>query len=224
MKLIKPVVFGMLLAVGLSATAQEDHMTKTPAEKAAKYSSKLAETYNLSEEQTATVEAAQLDFFTSASKIKQDESITREVKGAQITSAKAGMNASIKSVLTEEQYLEYSTDSTKRATAQKQKVKENRTPEAMAKHKAEKLAAKLSDVTDAQQMQMEALFLKVAKKIEAVKANESLSKEQKIEYTKGNRADGKTALRTILTEAQQAELDVLKAKRIETKDIEDDNK
>mgnify|MGYP006099252375 CR=1 FL=1 len=213
MKMIKPVVLGIVVALAINATAQNQNKEKTPTEKAERVSAKLTEAYDLDEKQAATVKAAHLNFSATIGKIKQDESITGEVKKAQITAAKAEMDAAVKTVLTDEQFVMYHEASEKRVTARKDRMKENRTPEAMAKHKAEKLAARLSDVTDEQQSQMEVLFLKVAQKIEAVKTNESLTEDQKVAFVKGNKTDGQNALTTILTEDQLLELDKLKSIR-----------
>ncbi|MFT5779297.1 MAG: hypothetical protein ACI837_002254 [Crocinitomicaceae bacterium] len=224
MRILKPVLLGICAVVALSLNAQEEGAHKTPAEKATKRSAYIVDKYSLNAEQAAKVEAAQFEFITSTRKIKEDESITGEVKKSQIMTAKDALHGTMKTVLTDDQFATFTADVDTKIEEKKAMREENNTPEAKAQRKTDHIFATLTDLTEDQKTQIENLNLKVEQKIQAVKVNESLTKDQKVEYIKGNRGDYKAVLETILTEAQFAELQANKsnhkAARKEMKDAD----
>ena len=223
MKLLKPVLLGIFAIASLSLNAQEENSTKTPAEKAEKRAAHIAKEYDLTEEETAKIEAARLDFMNTSKKIKADKTTTKEVKKSQIQAEKVRYSAVVKSVLSDDEFATFEAKMEEKKAKRLERAALEKDPEARAKNKAEKLVAKLSDVTVEQKMQIEVLFLKVAQKIEALKANTDLTDEQKKEYIKGNKKDGERALEAILTEAQNKELEALKVTLGEAKKATDED-
>lgn len=211
MKLLKPVVLAVFALSTISLSAQETvSHKKTPAEKAEKFSEKMKETYSLTDEQADKLEASKLDFVTRARKIKADESITKEVKKAQLQAAKAVHDAKVKETLTAEQFTKYEADVAKKMEERQAKREVMKTPEGRAKHQTDHMTSSL-DLTPEQKEQVEQLNLKVAQKIQAVRENETLTQDQKVEFINGNKEDQKRVLKTILSDEQFAKWEEMQA-------------
>ena len=202
MKILRLLLVGALLSTS-AVFAQE----KTAEEIADKKVEKLTEKIELTEEQASKIETLTIEFVTLKRKIKADETISTEDKKTQIKNAKKASKEQFNEILTEEQLAKL-----KELKEEHKKLAPQKKADKMTKHMTEEL-----ELTDTQVERVKILNLKVAEKIKAIIDDESMSKEKKKEFIKGNKADHKNAMKSILTadqlEKYETILEEMKAKK-----------
>ncbi len=213
MKFAQLLAAGALIFASSATYAQNhDHGGKSPEEKADHCKERLTKQFSLSSEDAKAIEAASLDFNMTVHKIKADETITKEVKKNQVKAAMDQRDANFKKILGEENFEQY-TAAREEKKAQKEEMK-NMSLEERAQKKANMLGEELG-LDEEQQEKMNALTLKVAQKIEAIKNNPDFDDAKKREFINGNKADFRRALSSFVSEEQLAKFDAMAAKHKE---------
>ena len=204
MKSLKSLIVLGLIVMGSTASfAQEERKQKTPEEKAQRMTQKMSENLSLSEEQAAELEGVNIQFVNDLMAVKSDESMEKESKKAKLSELKTNHDSKLKEILTEEQYTQYEAAAEEKMAHREEKKRVSKLPaKERAAEQTQKMTELLDDLTPEQIDQISALNEKVEAKIEAIKSDDSMSKEKKREFIKGNRKDQMAVLKTILTEAQ----------------------
>lgn len=191
MNKVRLALLGGLLCVCTVTLAQE---TNTKKEKTAKYEA-MMEKLELSEDQKSEVEALKLETKTKIKTLKADSTIAEADLHAQVKELKELNREKFDEILTDDQRLKL------KEIKAEYKKKNDKTPGEMAAKQTEKMT-ELLDLTDDQVEKVRALNLKVANKIDVIRKDESMTAEKKKEFIKGNKADHKTMMQSILTEEQ----------------------
>ena len=165
---------------------------KTAEEIANKKVEKLTEIIDLTEEQASKIQTLTFEFVSLKRKIKTDETISAEDKKTQIKDAKKASKEQFNKILTEEQLTKL-----KELKEEHKNMDPQKKADKMTKHMTEEL-----ELTDDQVERVKVLNLKVAEKIKAIKEDETMSKEKKKEFIKGNMKDHKNVMKSILTADQ----------------------
>ena len=207
MKYLKFAIVGMCLIGGLNAFGQEGEKM-TPEAKAEKMTIKLVEKLELDANQKEKVNAINLEFVQSANALKANSEVSDDDKKSEFKTLKEDYKASLKEVLTEEQFAEFS--------EMKKNHKSKKTLEEKARAKTDKMTEQLG-LNAEQEAKLYDLNVKVARKIQAIKKNDEFSDEKKKKFIKGNKQDYKRVLKSILTEDQMERLEELKKKKKEAK-------
>lgn len=207
MKYLKFAIVAVCLIGGLTAYGQEGEKM-TPEAKAEKMTIKLVEKLELDEGQKEKVEAINLEFVQSANKLKTNSEISDDDKKSEFKSLKEDYKASMKDVLTEEQFAQFS--------EMKKGHKSKKTLQEKARAKTDRMTEQLG-LNAEQEAKLYDLNVKVAMKIQAIKKNEEFSDEKKKKFINGNKQDYKRVLKSILTEEQMERLEELKKKKKEEK-------
>lgn len=212
MRILKFAFVGLIAVGGVNVYAQEgSESVKTHVnskeEKAEVKLQKLTDELNLTEEQQAKAKDLSDRFITRSTKIKADESITDEVKKAQLKAERKAMKEEFTALLDD---------------SQKEKLKElksdnKKSLEERAKKKTERMTEELG-LNETQSENLYNLNLKVAQKIKAIKENAEFSDEKKKKFIKGNKKDYKTVLSSILTAEQMTKFEELKKERKDSKE------
>lgn len=187
MKILKITVAFLILST--SSVFSQD---KTAEEKAAEITERLTTELSLTEEQATKIEALNVDFITSKRSIKADKSLSEDQQKEKLKDARKLHKASVNEILTDEQ------EATLKA---KKEAHKNMTPQDIADKMTEHMIEEL-DLTAEQIERVKILNLKVAQKIDVIRKDESMSKDKKKEFIKGNMKDLKNSLKPILTDEQ----------------------
>lgn len=197
MKMFKYTLVGLMLMGSAATFAQE---------RADQRADKLKKELNLSDEQAEDIRKMKESHMITVKKIKADQSITEEVKKAQLKQLKENHRTKVRGVLTPEQVVQLDA-----LEAQKKEARK-KTPGERAEAKTERMRTDLN-LTEDQVERVRILNLKVENKIQAIRDDASMSKEKKREFIKGNKEDHKRVMESILTPEQLETYEALQAER-----------
>lgn len=179
----------------------------TPEERAQRHTDRMAEMLSLSDGQISQVQAINLEAVKKADELRAGTTMTEDEKHAAMKAHHQATKEKIEAVLTEEQrkLLKEKHEAMKAEMKEHHDKWENATPEQRAQWKTDRMAEELT-LTEEQQKKMTDLHLRVDKKMEAIRTNESLSDEQRKTEMKTVREEKRKELKTILTEEQLKQL------------------
>ena len=189
MKMIRVIVVGLLyLTISTGAKAQN-------VEKA-KHGQEIMQQLDLSKEQQKSMKTINKKYRSNIEVVKENQTLSKSIKRAQVQSLRKDKDQEIKGVLTEAQYIKL-----QNAKAEKKEGKK--------KKKADDLKAEL-DLTDKQSQELQAIKDKYQPQIRAVKGNESLTEDQRKVEIKELKDQKKKEVEGILTKDQLIKMKSLK--------------
>lgn len=209
MKILKYTLATLVFIGGVNAIAQQNDQTtepttqvkekKSPADRADKKVAKLNESISLTDDQQAKIKTLTTTYIESVLKVKADETTTDEVKKSQVKGLRETYEKDLNALLDAEQQAKLA--EVKEEKKAQRKASKKKTTAERAAAKSDKMVEKLSLDSD-QEEKVRTLNLKVAMKIEAIKKDDSMSKEKKKEFIEGNMNDHMIVMKTILTAEQ----------------------
>jgi len=228
MTILKYALAGLVLLGGINTFAQEDKKVetktelkndKTPEERADKKVAKLTEKLSLTEAQAASTKTLLLEMITNIQAMKADETLTKETKKAKVKSMKENFKTDLEALLDDSQKEKLAEiEAEHKAKIAEKKAQKKKTYTERAAALTDEMTEALS-LTPEQVEKVRVLNLKVADKIHVIKNDESMTKEKKKEFIKGNKADHLNVMSTILTDDQMVTYEAWMAeKKAERKD------
>ncbi|MCH2228847.1 MAG: hypothetical protein MK105_00785 [Crocinitomicaceae bacterium] len=215
MNVLKSIVLGLTLIVGISAHAQRQDQKKSSEDKAARLSTKMIESLDLDENKSAEVSRINSEFMNKLEITKKDELMNKEAKKLQIEVAKQERDTQLKSLLSSDEYAKYEAMNAEKAEAKQEKKdnREKKSPAEKAKIQTEKMAQDLG-LNEEQKEKVLIINEGINVKNQGIKSNNSFTEEQKKEYLKENRKAKNRMLSEILTPEQ---MDMLKSQKKENR-------
>lgn len=211
MMILKYALVGLVLLGGVNTFAQEEEKSadtqtevkqkKTAEEKAEHKMTKLTEKLSLTDEQVSEIKPLLLDLMNNIKETKANESLTADAKKAKVKSFKEVFSANVEAKLDESQKEKFAELKAEHEAKVAEKKANKKTPGEHAAELTEEMTELLSLTTE-QEEKVRILNLKVANKIQAIKDNDSMTKEKKKEFIKGNKGDHKNEMTGILTADQ----------------------
>ncbi len=211
MSLIQKSMFIALLVMGFATLGWAQAGKKMNAtQRAEKQSAHLIEALSLDDDQAAQVKALNLKYAGQFQEVYQNTT-DREQRRDRMQEIREARRAELETILTAEQLAELDTMQAERRAKAKAKVRDL-DPAAAAEKRTAHLTKALQ--LDAQQAaQLDAVFQDFAEQIKAVMTDDTLEREAKRTALANLRDEKDAAVAAILTEAQRAEWEALKAER-----------
>jgi Spy/CpxP family protein refolding chaperone len=181
------------------------HQQLTQDQFVSKRLAKMNEQLQLTQDQQAKVKDILNDQWTKQQAIRSNTSLSQQDARKQMRELRKSEHEQIMSVLTPEQQQKA-----------KQMRKEGKGGKGMAGKRMGFMARQLN-LTDAQKAQLKPMFEQQREKMQALKANTSLSQEQKQAQAKEIRAEGRKQFLSVLTPEQQQKLREMRARHGEGK-------
>jgi Spy/CpxP family protein refolding chaperone len=169
---------------------------------------KMTDALQLSSDQQAKMKDILSDEWTKQQAIRSNTSLSKEDAHKQIRELRKSEHEKMKSVLTPEQV--------QKAQQMHKERGEKGGGRGMAGKRMGFMARELN-LTDAQKAQLKPMFQQQREQMQALKADTSLTPEQKHEKAQQIRADGRKQFLSVLTPEQQQKLRDMRAKRGERK-------
>jgi Spy/CpxP family protein refolding chaperone len=169
------------------------HQQLTQDQYVSKRLARMNEKLQLSQDQQSKLSDVLKDEWTKQNALRTNTSLTQEQQRTQMKELRKNERQQIDSILTPEQ----------REKAKEMHKKDGKRGE--AKKRMGFMAREL-DLTDAQKAQLKPMFQEQREKMQALKANTSLTQEQKREQFKQLREDGRKQFLAVLTPQQQQKL------------------
>jgi periplasmic protein CpxP/Spy len=129
MKMLKVLMIGAALSFGMSTVYAQEATEKTPEERAANQTAQMTESLSLTPDQQAKVAEINLGVALKNDAVRKNASMTPEQKKEAIQGNNEGRKASLKTVLTAEQYTKMEAQVEQRKANQqmkKEKIKAKR--------------------------------------------------------------------------------------------------
>lgn len=177
------------------------HQQLTQDQYVSKRLAKMNERLQLSQEQQSKLSDVLKDEWTKQNAIRTNTSLTPEQRRTQMKELRKGEHQQIDSILTPEQ---------------REKAKEMH--KKGGRHAAMKrmgFMARELNLTDAQKSQLKPMFQQQREKMQALKADTSLTQEQKKEKFQQIRAEGRQQFLGVLTPEQQQKLQAMRSRHNE---------
>lgn len=197
------VIFGLVIGTTVMAQERERGDGKTPQERAQSRTEWMAKELSLTEAQKTKVAALNLQAVEKNQQIRSNASLSADQKKAAWKENHKAQRAQLREILTADQ--QALLKSKKEAMHSKAKARHaehgSKTPQQRAQFRTDHMTKELG-LTEDQRTKVNALNLSAIEKNDAVRKDESLSKEQKEARFKANREEHKAGLKNILTADQ----------------------
>ncbi len=200
----KSVMLGVWMLSATFLFAQ--HHSKDAEQRASRHAERMKTELSLNDDQFASVKTINKKYANRHIAIRRDSSMTRDQKYEQFKDLRMERKEEIESVLTPDQKVKWE-------VARKKRTEKMREKAADRKAKRDKFLKEELALTDDQQTKMETARKSVKGKLDHLRANTSLSKDEKHAEMKQIRAEYESSVRQVLTDEQFNKWQQLKERR-----------
>lgn len=226
-KLKLNVVWVLALAVFMLASASSlqaqqakrgGEKCATASERAEKMTQKMADQLNLNEQQVQQVKSINTNFANSTESIKNIEGLSHTQRFERMQALKNNRNSQLKSVLTNEQYQQFTEARAQKMDKKHTKLQERAENMPSANERAAKKTERMTKslgLNSTQVEQVTNINLKHTQQMDALRTNTSLNGEAKMKQRAEYRDQYESELQSVLSAEQLAQLKAIKEKRSE---------